>query len=198
MWLSWLNAEFKETPSRWPFKVHVWSSPALYWNGRRCIGAVRLCAIPMLNSKCIWALVFFISLFKVKINISQHIFVIELFTEWHVRPSVHLVQWIKCMQGWDGIEPQPHLRQSSRRKSSGAAAHHKSMTPEHISIKSQCLVIPAVIQRLLIAQYEHKLDHFDVQGTLPIGVIRCAAAKASPIENLPWVTYLPCGCLKKS
>lgn len=74
----------------------------------------------------------------------------------------------------------------------------KSITPEHISIKSQCLVMPAVIQGLLIAQYEHKLDHLDKQGTLPIGVIRCAAAKASPIENLPWVTYLPSGCLKKA
>ena len=53
------------------------------------------------------------------------------------------------------------------------------------------------IQRLLIAQYEDKLDHSHIQEILPIGVIRCAAAKASPIENLPWVTFPPCGCLKK-
>lgn len=49
----------------------------------------------------------------------------------------------------------------------------------------------------LIAQYEHKLAHSDIQRILPIGVIRCAAAKASPIENLQWVTFSPSGCLKK-
>lgn len=53
------------------------------------------------------------------------------------------------------------------------------------------------IQGLLIAQYEQKWDHSDIQEILPIGVIRCAAAKASPIENLPWVTFLPSGSLKK-
>lgn len=50
---------------------------------------------------------------------------------------------------------------------------------------------------LLIARYEHKLDNSDIQEIPPIGVIRCAAAKASPIENLPWVTFPPSGCLKK-
>lgn len=96
------------------------------------------------------------------------------------------------------VEPPLHSKQPSGKSPREPLLITKSTTPEHISIKSQCLVIPAVIQGLLIAQYEHKLDHLDIQGTLPIGVIRCAAAKASPIENLPWVTYLPCGCLKKA
>ena len=51
---------------------------------------------------------------------------------------------------------------------------------------------------LLIAQLEHELTHWDIHEILPIGVIRCAAAKASPIENLPWVTFLPNGGLKKA
>lgn len=58
-------------------------------------------------------------------------------------------------------------------------------------------VIAVGIQGLLIAQYEDKLDNSDIQEIPPIGVIRCAAAKASPIENLPWVTFPPSGCLKK-
>lgn len=37
----------------------------------------------------------------------------------------------------------------------------------------------------------------DIQEILPIGVIRCASAKASPIEKLPRVTFAPSGCLKK-
>lgn len=51
--------------------------------------------------------------------------------------------------------------------------------------------------RALIAQYKLELDPSDIHKTLPIGVIRCAAAKASPIENLPWVTFPPSGRLKK-
>lgn len=74
----------------------------------------------------------------------------------------------------------------------------RSMTPVHISIKTQYPVIAVAIQGQLISWYEHKLDHSDIQEILPIGVIRCAAAKASPIENLPWVTFLPSGCLKKA
>lgn len=62
---------------------------------------------------------------------------------------------------------------------------------------TKCSVIAVGIHELLIAQYEHRLDHSDIQEILPIGVIRCAAAKASPIENLPWVTFPPSGCLKK-
>lgn len=64
-------------------------------------------------------------------------------------------------------------------------------------VKTKCSVISMGIQGMLIAQYEHKLDHTDIQEILPIGVIRCAAAKASPIENLPWVTFLPSGCPQK-
>lgn len=64
-------------------------------------------------------------------------------------------------------------------------------------IKINAQSLPQGIRGLLIAQYEHKLDHSDIQEILPIGVIRCAAAKASPIENLPWVMFLPSGCLKK-
>lgn len=65
------------------------------------------------------------------------------------------------------------------------------------SYKTKCSLIAVGIHGLLIAQYEHKLNCSDVQEILPIGVIRYAAAKASPIESQPWVTSLPSGCLKK-
>lgn len=53
------------------------------------------------------------------------------------------------------------------------------------------------LQELLIGRYEHKLDHSHFEEILPIGVIKCAAAKASPMENLPWVTFSSSERLKR-
>lgn len=50
---------------------------------------------------------------------------------------------------------------------------------------------------LVIAQYESKWDPSVSQEILPIGVIRCACAKVTPVENLPWVTLLLSGRLRK-
>lgn len=69
----------------------------------------------------------------------------------------------------------------------------QSLTTEHISKqdictlcifnKTKCSVIAIGIQGLLIAHYEHKLDRSAIQEILPIGVIRCAAAQASPYRE---------------
>lgn len=66
-----------------------------------------------------------------------------------------------------------------------------------ISNKTKCPVIAVDMHKLLIDQYEHKLDCSYIQEVLPIGVIRYAAAKTSPIEEQPCVAFLPSGCLEK-
>ena len=102
----------------------------------------------------------------------------------------------RTVQGWADVKPYMHhlhfemfIHGSYTRKMFLSMAHCL------FSVEAQFSVMSVCTQDFYCPVWTW--DYFDIREILPIGVIRCASAKASPIEKLPWVTFAPSGCLKK-